>query len=229
MRPLLQIPGRRSAVGPIFFSSDGTMGKRSRFAKMIVLAKSLIALLVSLDMAFIPVSAYARQFGDESPPEAAQELRQPEGAGTFKGTKIFANERVSIRRAIAIAETRVVGAKVVDVSIDEESDQIAYKIRAYQHNEIWTGTIDVSTGEIIGGGTITPAASLEEREKVELANFRASGMDLSEAVAVAEEYGMGSAISAGLEERNGKTIFVVVLVVDGRLREVAVEMVCPLV
>ena len=54
-------------------------------------------------------------------------------------------------------------------------------------------------------------------------------MDLSEAIAVAEEYGVGSAVSTGLEERNGEPIVVVVVIADGKLKEVAVEMLDPLV
>ena len=88
----------------------------------------------------------------------------------------------------------------------------------------WVKAIDASTGEIIGEGVLTPVAGLDKKEKVELSNFKSSGMDLADAIAVGEEYGVGSAISAGLEERKGKTIFVVVVLSDHTLREVAVEM-----
>jgi uncharacterized membrane protein YkoI len=191
------------------------------YPRMIVVAKIFLVLLVSLILAVVPISVFARQFGDTSVPESAQEFNHSDSSVT---NKVVANVRVPIRRAIAIAETRGSGAKIVDIDFDEESDQLAYKVKTYQHNEIWTGTIDASTGEIIGEGVVTPVASLEGKEKAELASLRASGMDLSEAIAVAEEYGVGSAISAGLEERNGKTIFVVVVVADGKLKEVAVEM-----
>jgi uncharacterized membrane protein YkoI len=194
---------------------------------MIVVAKIFIELLVSLVLAVVPISVFARQFADASVPESAQEFGYSESAGTFNGTKAFANVRVPIRLAIAIAETRSAGAKIIDIGFDEESDQVAYKVKTYQHNEIWTGKIDASTGEIIGEGLVTPVASLEGKEKAELASFKASGMDLSEAIAIAEEYGVGSAVSAGLEERNGKPLFMVVMVADGTLKEVAVEMVRP--
>jgi uncharacterized membrane protein YkoI len=191
---------------------------------MTVVVKIVVELLVSLVLVVVPISGFARQFGDTPAPASSQEFSPSEGAGTFKGSEVFSNARVPIRRAIAIAEARVKGAKIVDIGFDEESDQVAYKVKTYQHNEMWTGTIDASTGEIIGEGIVTSVAGLDEKEKVELANFRASGMDLSEAIAVAEEYGVGSAISAGLEERKGKTIFVVVVITDRTLREVAVEM-----
>lgn len=190
-------------------------------------AKIFIELLVSFVLAVVPISAFARQFGDTSVPETAQEFSHLEGAGIFKRTKVFANARVTLWRAMAIAETRAAGAKIVDIGFDGESDQGAYKVKTYQHNELWTGTIDASTGEIIGEGVVTPVASLKGKEKAELANFRASGMDLSEAMASAEEYGVGSAVSAGLEEQDGKPIFVVLVVADGALKEVSVEMARP--
>lgn len=194
------------------------------YQRMIVVAKACLVLPVSLVLAVVPISVFARQFEGTSVTESAQELGHSESAGIFKGAKVFANVRVPIRRAIAIAESHATGAKVVDIGFDEESDGVAYKVKTYQHNEIWTGTIDGSTGEIIGEGVVTPVANLEGREKHELANFKVSGVDLSEAIAIAEEYGAGSVVSAGLEEQNGKPIFVVVIVADGTLKEVSVEM-----
>ncbi len=191
---------------------------------MTVVVKIVVELLVSLVLIVVPISGFARQFGDTPAPESSQEFSPSESAGTFKGSEVFPNVRVPILRAIAIAEARVKGAKIVDIGFDEESDQVAYKVKTYQHDEIWTGTIDASTGEIIGEGVLTPVAGLDEKEKVELSNFKSSGMDLADAIAVGEEYGVGSAISAGLEERKGKTVFVVVVLTDHTLREVAVEM-----
>jgi uncharacterized membrane protein YkoI len=189
---------------------------------MVVVAKIIIGLIVSSALAVVPISAFARQFGDTSVSEPAQEFSHPEDE--VEGAKAFANVHVSIRHAIAIAETRVAGARVFDIGFDEESDRLAYIVKAHQHNEIWTGTIAASTGEIIGEGVVTPVFELEGKEKAELTGFGPAGMDLSEAIAIAEAYGVGSAVSAGLEERNGKPIFVVVVVADGKLKEVAVEM-----
>jgi uncharacterized membrane protein YkoI len=196
----------------------------SRSKSMIFAAEILIELLLTLVLGVASTSVFARQFGDTAAAESAQGFSQSENAGTIKGTRSFANVRVPIGRAIAIAESRAAGAKIVDIGFDEDSDQIAYKVKTYQNNEIWTGTIDASTGEIIGEGVVTPVASLERKEKAELANFKMSGMDLSEAIAIAEEYGVGNVVSAGLEEQKGKSIFVVVVVADGTLKEVSVEM-----
>jgi uncharacterized membrane protein YkoI len=191
---------------------------------MIIAAKIFIEILLSLVLGVVPTSAFARQLGDTSGAESAQGFSQSGNAATTKGTGAFANARVPIRRAIAIAESRAAGSKIVDIGFDEESDQVSYKVKTYHNNEIWTGTIDASTGEIIGEGVVTPVGSLEGKEKAELANFIMSNMDLSEAIAIAEEYGVGTAVSAGLEQQNGKPIFVVVVAADGTFKEVSVEM-----
>jgi uncharacterized membrane protein YkoI len=192
---------------------------------MIVRTKTFIELLVSLFLFAFPGPLFARQFGDASSPEPAGEVGRPESAGTFPGIKAFVNVRVRIRDAIAIAETRAEGAKAIDIDFEEESDHIAYRVKTYERNEIWTGTIDASTGEIIGVGAITPVANLQQKEKAELAALEASGMSLSEAIAIAEQYGVGSAVSAGLEDRNGKLIFAVAVATDDTLNEVMVEVV----
>jgi uncharacterized membrane protein YkoI len=194
------------------------------YARMIVFLKIFFVFFVSLVLAVVPISVFARELDDTSVAGSAQGASQSDNAGTMKGTRAFPDVRVSFRRAIAIAESHTAGAKIVDIDVDEEPDRIAYKVKTYQHNEIWTGTIDASTGDIIGGGVVKPVASLEEREKKELANFKVAGMDLSEAIAIAEEYGAGSVVSAGLEERNGNPIFVVLVAAEGALKEVSVEM-----
>jgi hypothetical protein len=42
-------------------------------------------------------------------------------------------------------------------------------------------------------------------------------------VPIAEEYGDGKAVSAGLEEANGRLVFLVVLVADGSLKQISVD------
>jgi uncharacterized membrane protein YkoI len=191
---------------------------------MIVRAKVFIEFFVSLFVLAVPSTVFARQFGEASAPGPVQEVGRSESAGTFPGVKAFVNARVRIRDAIAIAEARAPGAKVIDIDFDE-SDHIAYRVKTYRQNEIWVGTIDASTGEIIGAGTVMPIANLQQKEKVELASLEASSMNLSEAIAIAEQYGIGSAVSAGLEERNGKLIFVVAVATGDSLNEVMVAVV----
>ena len=70
---------------------------------------------------------------------------------------------------------------------------------------------------------MTPVSTLDAKDKTELAGFRTAGVDLSDVVPIAEKYGNGKAVSAGLEKENGRLIFLVVLVADGTLKQISVD------
>ncbi len=181
-------------------------------------------LLVSAALALTPIHAFATASSATSVAASANETPNSGGAAVLKEMEVFANVQVSVRDAIVAAETQNSGAKVVDISFDGGSDRISYRVKTFRHNEIWTGAVDASTGGIIGEGVVTPVAKLDFKDKAELADFKSSGINLSEAVEIAEEYGAGTAVSAGLEKKDGRTVFAVVVVADGSLREVLVEM-----
>lgn len=96
-------------------------------------------------------------------------------------------------------------------------------MKTYQHDEIWDGTIDASTGKTIGDAIVTPVSALDVKDKIEIAGFGTAGIDLSDVVPIAEVYGSGKAVSVGLEEENGKLIFLVVVVTDGSLKQISVD------
>jgi uncharacterized membrane protein YkoI len=100
-----------------------------------------LVLLVAL-----PISALARESSDIPGVPAAPEYSESEKAAIFQEIKVFAHVPVSIHDAIAIAEKRTPGTRVVDVSFDGQADNLVYKIKAYHGNETWNGTIDASTG-----------------------------------------------------------------------------------
>jgi hypothetical protein len=64
---------------------------------------------------------------------------------------------------------------------------------------------------------------LGEENKTTLAAFSAAGIDLSETVAIAEQYGSGKAVSAGLQHHGAKLVLLVVVVSEGSLKEISVE------
>ena len=70
---------------------------------------------------------------------------------------------------------------------------------------------------------VTPVSKLDAKDKIELVGFRTAGIDLSDVVPLAEKYGEGKAVSAGLEEENGRLVFLVVLVADGALKQISVD------
>jgi uncharacterized membrane protein YkoI len=100
---------------------------------------------------------------------------------------------------------------------------LAYRVKTYRHDEVWQGTVDATTGKIVGEEIVTPVSTLNAKDRIELAGFRAARTDLSDVVPIAEEYGDGKAVSAGLEEENGRLVFLVVLVADGTLKQISVD------
>ena len=185
--------------------------------------KRFAELTILLVLSIVPMSALARVSSDTTKPTPVQQFSESDRAATFQKIKVFSNVRISVPDVIAIAEKRAVGAKAVDVSFDGQADRLAYRVKTYQHDEIWEGTIDAATGKIIGEEVVTPVSTLDGKDKVELAGFRTAGIDLSDVVPIAEKYGSGKAVSAGLEEENGKLIFLVVVVTDGSLKQISVD------
>jgi uncharacterized membrane protein YkoI len=101
---------------------------------------------------------------------------------------------------------------------------MAYRVKTYRHDEVWQGTIDASTGQILGEEVVTPISTLDAKDKIELAGFRTAGVNLYDVLSIAERFGNGKAVSAGLEEENGRLIFLVVLVAaDGTLKQMSVS------
>jgi len=185
--------------------------------------KTFAALLILLNSSIIPTSTSARESSGTTTPTPAEDFTEPELAAIFQEIKAFANVQIAVRDAIKIAEARASGVKVIDVSFDGRSDRLAYRIKAYQHDEIWDVTIDASTGNIMGDGIVVPVSTLDVKERTKLVGFSTAGIALSDVVPIAEAYGAGKAVSVGLEEENGKLIFLVVVVTDGSLKLISVD------
>jgi uncharacterized membrane protein YkoI len=185
--------------------------------------RTFSALLVLLILSILPMSTRARESNGTTTPTPAQDFNESERAAVLQEIRVFANAQLSVRDVIKIAEARASGAKVVDVSFDGRADRLAYRVKAYLNDEISTVTIDASTGKTIGDAVVTPVSALDVKDKIELAGFSTAVIDLCDVVSVAESYGSGKAVSVGLDEENGKLIFLVVLVTDGSLRQISVN------
>jgi uncharacterized membrane protein YkoI len=187
-----------------------------------MLMRIFAALLMLLILSILPMSTLARESNGTTTATSAQHFNESERAAILQEIKVFANVQISVRDAIKIAE-RVSGAKVVDVSFDGQADRLAYRVKTYQHDEILAVTIDASTGKTIGDAVVTPVSALDAKDKIELAGFGTAVIDLSDVVSIAEAYGSGKAVSVGLDEENGKLIFLVVVVTDGSLKQISVD------
>ena len=185
-------------------------------------AKLLIPLILPLILAIAPGSAFGRESADPAPPSVPQS-NESESGSILQEIKAFAHARISARRAIAIAERRGAGAKVVDLSFDGSTPRPAYRVKVLLNGELWEGTIDASTGVAVGNGSTTPVSRLGEENQTTLAAFSAAGIGLSETIAIAEQYGSGKAVSAGLQHNGAKLVLLVVILSEGSLKEISVE------
>ena len=156
-------------------------------------------------------------------PAFAQRAPEPDVASTDKEIKSFEAAKIGLAEAIKIAAKKHKDAKVVDVSFDSQAGQLAYKVKTYQDNTLWEGAVDAWTGEILGDGTTTPVSKLDEEDQLELAGLQKATIDLSTATALAEEKGSGKAISAGLEESNGRIVYEVTIVKNGATTKFVVD------
>ncbi|MDB5620665.1 PepSY domain-containing protein [Tardiphaga sp.] len=154
----------------------------------------------------------------------AQRAPEPDVLSTEKEIKSFETVKVSLAEAIRVAAKKHKDAKVIDVSFDSQAGQLAYKVKTYQDNKVWEGAVDAWTGQIIGGeGTTTPVSKLDEEDQLELAGLQKASIDLSAATALAEEKGSGKAISAGLEETNGRIVYEVTIVNKGATTKFVID------
>ena len=156
-------------------------------------------------------------------PALAQRTPEPDVLPTEKEIKSFESTKVSLAEAIKIAAKKHEDAKVVDVGFDSQAGQLAYKVKTYQDNNVWEGAIDAWTGEIISEGMTTPVSKLDEEDQLELAGSLKASIDLSTATALAEEKGSGKAISAGLEEANGRIVYEVTIVDKGATTKFVID------
>lgn len=186
------------------------------------LAKLLIRLLLPLILAMASVAAFGRETADLAP-TSVPPSSESESEAMQREIEAFAYTQISARRAIAIAERLGPGAKVVDLSFDGSTSHPAYGVKVLLNGELWEGTIDASTGLSVGSGSTTPVSSLRQENQTTLAAFAAAGIDLSETIAIAEQYGSGKAVSAGLQHDGAKLVLLVVIVCDGSLKEIAIE------
>jgi uncharacterized membrane protein YkoI len=153
----------------------------------------------------------------------AQRASEPDALPIEKEIKSFETVKVSLAEAIKIAANKHRNAKVIDVSFDSLAGQLAYKVKTYQGNTVWEGAVDAWTGQIIGEGTTTPVSKLDEEDQLELAGLQKASIDLSAATALAEAKGSGKAISASVEETNGRVVYEVTIVNNGATTKFVVD------
>jgi uncharacterized membrane protein YkoI len=174
------------------------------------------ALLAGLLLSATPILA-----AQLNAPAAKQEIKAAHTSKTE--LKAFDQVKVPITSAISVADKHVSGSKVIDASFDAGDGKPVYKVKTYQNNSVWEGTIDAQSGQVIGVGTTTQESQLDQEDKAELAGLQHATTTLAQAVDTAEKRGAGKAISAGLEETNGKIVYEVLVVKNGSIQKVVID------
>jgi len=135
----------------------------------------------------------------------------------------FRGSPISISQAMAIAESRHVGATTADVSFDGASGVPVYRVKTLHNDRIWRHTINAATGEFVGGEAALPLAELDLDDRSNLAALGAIKHRLADAVHVAERAASGKAISGGLVRERGRLNFAIVVISGDNLKEVILE------
>jgi uncharacterized membrane protein YkoI len=137
--------------------------------------------------------------------------------------KTFGQAKISLGGAIAAADKQSRNGKVIDVSFDRGNGKPVYKVKTYQNNTVWEGVVDAQSGQVIGAGKTTQESLLDQEDKAELAGLQQATTTLAQAVNTAEKRVAGKAISAGLEETNGKIVFEVMIVKNGSVQKIVID------
>src|SRR5882757_4598408 len=111
----LQPVAKRTIMGTIMGKIMATNG----FAKF----------LIPLMLAMAPIPAFCHGSADPAAKPSVAPFNEPDSEAILQEIKVFANARISARRAIAIAERRGAGAKVVDLSFDGTTPRLAYRVK----------------------------------------------------------------------------------------------------
>lgn len=154
----------------------------------------------------------------QAQPAAAQQGEQP----TKAQIEAFERTKLPIAGAISAAGKHS-GGKVIEATFATRGGKPIYKVRTYQNNSVWEGTIDAESGGVVGAGRTKQEAQLDKEDKAELAGLPQFTITLDQAVTAAEKESGGKAIGAGVEEAKGKVVVEVFTVNQGALRKIVVD------
>jgi Peptidase propeptide and YPEB domain len=134
------------------------------------------------------------------------ELDRPTEDAAGKGqTATSAN--LSITDVIAALATLRAGESVLDVSFEPKDGKPAYAVRTFWNGKVWDGLLDGLAGTVIGDGTVTDEAELDDEDKAEVAASKSAKITLRQAVEAAEKTYNSPALNAGLEQVRGRVVW----------------------
>jgi len=137
--------------------------------------------------------------------------------------ELFLEAKISLRRAIKIAEKLHSGSRTAEITFDSSSGSPVYRVRTTRKAQIWENAVDAKTGDITGSETVSSLESLDTDERNNFVALKRVRQELSDAVLIAEKAADGKAISGRLADEDGKLNFVIFVVSGDHLKEVLLE------
>jgi uncharacterized membrane protein YkoI len=153
---------------------------------------------------------------------AAPDVEVPAGQISTAHLKEFEQARVAVRDAIGAAEQQSHG-KAVDIAFAVEHGKRVYRVKTYKDGAVWEGTLDATTGALIGPGKTTNEAQLDPEDQAEIAGLKTARTSLTEAVASVQTRLGGKAFDAGLEQKGGTVVYEIKLVKNGAVLGATVD------
>lgn len=178
-----------------------------KFLRPIVLSMLLIATMPVAHAAHDPIAAIG------SSPATSQEDE----------LVWFARRVDAVPELTKMVETQFAGGKILDVSFDGQGAVPVFNMKASRQGQIWNIAVDASKRTIIRVDALMLRSDLGAEDQRKVTDFEQSNIALSETIEIAEQYGVGKAIGAGLEYVEGRLVFLVMVVSDGALKEVSVD------
>jgi uncharacterized membrane protein YkoI len=134
----------------------------------------------------------------------------------------FRTTRISLSRAIVIAESLHGGSRTADISFESAGFPI-YRVRTIRNEQVWENAIDANTGNITGKEVTSSLRELGHEDLANMIALKWTKQELSDAVQVAEQAAAGSALAGGIVRQDGRLNFVVVVATGDDLKEVMLE------
>jgi len=155
----------------------------------------------------------------ETGPPATDDADQ----GASRELQFFREAKVSLRRAIKIAEKLHAGSRTLDIKFDILAGSAVYWVRTVRKKQIWENTIDARTGSVARKEAVSSLEGRDADGGNRLPDLGSVRQELSDAVAIAEKVTKGNAISAALTSRDGRLNFIILIVSGDQLKEVTLE------
>jgi uncharacterized membrane protein YkoI len=153
---------------------------------------------------------------------AAPDIEVPAGQISASQLKEFEQARVPVGDAITAVERQSRG-KAVDIAFALDHGKRVYRVKTYQDGAVWEGTLDATTGALIGQGKTTNEARLDPEDQAEIAGLKSARTSLTEAVANVQRQLGGKAFDAGLEQKGGNVLYEIKLVKNGSVLGATVD------